>query len=671
MAQQSYSKRLDFLSPLSSIPGFGPKRFAACKESGLETIGTLLYHFPLRYIDRSVITPLAAVHKFRDSQCSVIGTVTRTRVEKGRKPRLRILVEDDSGAIEALWFHGIPYLRAMLHTGKRLMLTGKIGCYGKFQMVHPDIEVMGKDKTAPDVPYLPIYSISMAMRSATINQKTLFKVIKWVLKNLKHYPQILPAMIEQEKGFPSLQECLTQIHMPDDPDLLDRFRDRIKYEELYQLALSLRWSKRKFAQPGRSMKAGGLMSRIEDTLPFTLTDEQRRAVSILHKDSAVDVRMHRLLQGDVGSGKTVVAFCACLPALNEGCQVAWLAPTEVLATQTHTTLTTFLRPLGIKPSLLKGGTASSQKRKIIAGLKNGEVRFVVGTHALLQPSVAFAKLGMIVIDEQHRFGVRQRLTLQEKDPASDFLLMSATPIPQTLAKTLYGDLDIVSLNHLPVEKKPVRTHVVPEKKRMEMERFAREHIESGKGQVFYIAPRIEGDYAGEEGVGDVTSLFEKLTGGTFKSIPVGLLHGRMAIEDKERVMEQFVMGEIKLLVSTTVVEVGIDIPSASIMIIENAEQFGLSQLHQLRGRVGRDGRDAYCFLLASFEKESVAEERLNHFCSDHDGFSIAERDLKLRGPGEVIGIRQSGWDELTMADIVRDAPLFREIQEKLDMLLER
>ncbi|MBD3322624.1 MAG: DEAD/DEAH box helicase [Chitinivibrionales bacterium] len=671
MTKRSQDNRLDFLSPLSSVPGFGARRVAACKESGIETIGDLLYRFPLRYIDRSVITPLGSIHNQLDVRCSVVGTITRTRVEKGRKSRLRICVEDDSGSIEALWFHGISYMRTVLHAGKRVMMTGKVGLFGKYQMVHPDVEFLGKNQARTEAPFLPVYPISMAMRDATVNQKTIQKAIRWAVQSLKHFPQILPAPLENEKQLPPLKECLTKIHLPDNPDNLDRYRERIKYEELYQLALSLRWSRRKFALPGRPLDPGPLLSRLESSLPFALTDEQKKAVAVLYKDAAGDLRMHRILQGDVGSGKTIVALCACLPALNMGHQVVWMVPTDVLATQTHRTIAAFLKPLEIEVSLLKRTVGSSEKRQVVAGLKNGTVRFVVGTHALLQTSINIARLGMIVIDEQHRFGVRQRLALQEKDPASDFLLMSATPIPQTMAKTLYGDLDIVSLTEQPVKKKPVRTHLVPEEKRKDMEQFVLEQITEGKGQAFYIAPRIESEYCKEDGVGDVSTLFSRLTGGVFESVPVGMLHGRLPAEEKEKVMQQFVGGDIRMLVSTTVVEVGVDVPAADIIIIENAEQFGLSQLHQLRGRVGRAGQQAYCFLMASFEQGSIAARRLKYFCAEHDGFSIAEKDLKLRGPGEVIGMRQSGWDDLVMADIVRDAHIFREIQEKLDTLLVR
>lgn len=660
--------RLDFLSPLFHVPGLGRKRITALNESGIETIGDLLYHFPRRYVDRSTIVPIAGLPDYLDRPCAVIGTITKTRVERGRKPRLRIQVSDDTGSFEALWFYGIPFFRKALYKGKRILLYGKVRKFTGCQMSHPLVETVGANKSTADIPFLPQYPLTTAMREVHLQQKALFKSIQWVLKSLKHYPQILPEKIEKKKNFPSLSSCLGEIHIPSDPEKLKPYFERLRYEELYQLALTLRWSKRKFALPGHPMKSGKLPQKLKAILPFTLTSEQQKAINTLYSDAASTCRMHRLLQGDVGSGKTIVAFFGCLPALNEGLQVAWLAPTELLAQQTFNLVSSWLNTFEIKPGLLKGGISSKQKQALLSDLRTGKCLFVVGTHALLQPSVNFTNLGMIVIDEQHKFGAEQRLTLQQKDSASDFLLMSATPIPQTLAKTLYGDLDIVTIRSLPKGRQKVSTHLVPEEKRKDMEKFILRELKENGSQAFCIVPRIDFDDDYGE-IKDVHSVYSTMTGGTFSSIPIAAIHGKLDNTEKEKTMREFAEGRIKLLIATTVVEVGIDVPNATIMIVENAERFGLSQLHQLRGRVGRGDKKAYTFLLANPTENEITQKRLKRFCTNHDGFTIADLDLSLRGPGEVAGFRQSGWSELKIADILKDADTFREIQEELDNLL--
>ncbi len=669
MPPTKIAPRLDFLSPLSLVPGLGSKRTAALRESGITTIGDLLYHFPRHYLDRSRIVPIAELHGSIEKTCAVIGTVTRTRVERGRKPRFRIEVTDDTGSFEALWFQGVSFFRRTLNKGKRILLYGKVKKSHSLQMFHPQVETVGQNTSSAEIPFLPQYPLTQAMHEGHIQQKILFKSIQWLLKNIKHFPQILPAKIEEKRSFPHLADCLKEIHMPSDPDHLHSYFERLRYEELYQLALTLRWSRRKFALPGRVMKPGNLPDTLRARLPFTLTPEQEKAIATLYTDAASTKRMHRLLQGDVGSGKTIAAFFVCLPALNEGLQVAWLAPTEVLAQQTFNQVSEWLTVFGITPGLLKAGISSKQKQVLLADLRSGTCSFVVGTHALLQPSVAFLKLGMIVIDEQHKFGAEQRLALQQKDPASDFLLMSATPIPQSLAKTLYGDLDIVTIRSLPQGRRLISTHLVPETKRQDMVQFILKELCDTNSQAFCIVPRID-SVGDDDTLKDVETVYETMKR-EFPDISVAAIHGKVDAMEKERIMQEFAAGTIKLLIATTVVEVGIDVPNATIMIIENAERFGLSQLHQLRGRVRRGDKKAYAFLLANSVENELTQNRLKKFCSMHDGFALADLDLKLRGPGEVAGFRQSGWDELKIADIINDADTFREIQEELDTILAR
>jgi len=670
MPRRSINNRLDFLSPVSLVPGLGPRRIAALRESGIETIRDLLYHFPRRYIDRSVIVPISRLNTHVGQTCCVIGVVTRTRVERGRNMRFRIQVTDDSGSFEALWFHGIPFLRTSIRTGQRYLFTGAVSHYGVVQMVHPVIEQLGASGGAPDIAYLPQYPLTEAMREAGFGQKGLLRAIRWIIDNLKHYPQVLPQHIERKKGFPTLQECLRRLHLPENPADRERYAARLRYEELYQLALTLRWSRRKFALPGRPMKPGTMAETLKAALPFRLTEDQEAAIRKLYDDAAADRRMHRLLHGDVGSGKTIVALFACLPALNEGLQVAWMAPTEVLASQTARRISAWLSPLGIKVQEFRGGISASDRQQVLRDLGSGVCRFVVGTHALLQPGVRFARLGMIVIDEQHKFGAEQRLRLAEKDAASDFLLMSATPIPQTLAKTLYGDLDITTIRSLPEGRQPVSTHIVPEAKRADMEQYIAGQIGREGKQAYYLVPRIESCDEGEK-MRDINDVFASLERGPLASTPKAMIHGRMKSEEKDEVMRKFGRGEVKLLIATTLIEVGIDVEAATLMVIENAERFGLSQLHQLRGRVGRGKKQGYCFLMTGQQIDEDCRRRLESFCMMHDGFAIAELDLRLRGPGDVVGYRQTGWEDLKAADIVRDADLFKEIQEEVDRLLER
>ena len=661
----------DFLTAISAIPGVGPRRVEAFKEAGIESIGDLLYHYPRRYVDRSVIVPIKDLDKYVNAECSVIGTVTHTRFEPGRRKRFRIQLSDSTGALEVLWFAGVEYFRRSISIGESFLLTGRVTFFRSFQMVHPSIEKVPEGTQCAPEKYLPRYPLSMALRDAGVQQKLLAKAVKWALDNVKHFPQVLPGPIEQRHHFPPLNRCLHEVHFPSDLSTIAIYTSRLRYEELYRIALTLRLSRRKFALPGRSMHPGNLPVKFRSSLPFQLTRDQEKAIATLYDDAASGCRMHRLLQGDVGCGKTLTAFFACLPAINSGCQVAWLTPTEVLAQQTFGLVSSWMSFLGFGTGLLKGSCSQSDKKKTTAALSSGELRFVVGTHALLSSSVHFKKLGMIVIDEQHKFGTAQRLAMQEKDLASDFLLMSATPIPQTLAKTLYGDLDIVSILKGPSGRHPVSTHLVPEHKRAGMEQFVLKEITGNGAQVFYVVPRIEHDDSDEgTDLKDTARSFEELTKGVFSKVKVECLHGQMGPEEKAGVMDDFVRGATKLLVATTVIEVGVDVPAATIVIIENAERFGLAQLHQLRGRVGRGSAKSYCFLMAGAGVDEDSMKRLSGFCRCHDGFEIAEMDLGYRGPGDIVGDRQWGMDDLKMADILRDAGLFRTIQEEIDLLFQ-
>ncbi|HMA64822.1 MAG: ATP-dependent DNA helicase RecG [Fibrobacterota bacterium] len=660
---------IDFLSPLDVIPGMGDKRIAAMMESGIHSLGDLLYWFPYRYIDRSKIIPLSQIDRYLNETITVSGTIEIVQLERGSRGRLRAKLADNTGSIELIWFSGVQFFSKTIHKGDTLLVTGKVGKFGHYQMTHPMIEQV-KNGVQSFQQILPHYSITSSMKEAGIQQKILFNSIKWILDNLKHYPQLLPSQVETRKKFPSLQTCLLSLHRPMSLADLDKYKERLKYEELYKLALTLRLSRKKFAFPGRSMSPATLPERIKKKLPFSLTSDQESAIATLYKDAVSEKRMHRILQGDVGSGKTLVAFFASLAALDSGLQVAWLAPTDILARQIYHAVSDLLNPCGVSTVLLKSALSVKEKQTVLSSIADGSAQCIVGTHALIQPSVKFKALGMIIIDEQHKFGAQQRLAMQEKDNASDFLLMSATPIPQTLARTLYGDLDIVTIAKPPSGRIPVATHIVPDEKRHDMEEFIIKEIKGGS-QAFYVVPRIEQDSDSTDPapVKDLQTVFSALTRGSFTGIATACIHGKLDSDSRDSIMEQFVSGGLKMLVATTVVEVGVDVPNASIIVIENAERFGLAQLHQLRGRVGRGSKKSFCFLLLAESVDKETRAKFAAFCKNHDGFKISELDLQNRGPGEINGLRQSGWYNLQFADILNDASLFREIQQELDSII--
>jgi len=691
------------------IPGLGPKRRAALEAVGIKNLGDLLYYYPGRYIDRSKRVDIKDAGSFGEERVTVRGVVDKARGEYWGRAKFRVTIKDDSGVLDAIWY--MPSMK--IAAGETLSLTGKvINTNGKLLMIHPTLEKI-TDKT-DFKPVIAVYSIKESMRESSISQNLLRKSIEWALKNTGSYPRVLPDSIEKKHNFPPLDECLRNIHLPGELSSLDKYKERLKYEELYRLALNLRWNKKKFALPGYAMKAGELDAKLRGLLPFSLTQSQEDAVKILYDDAAKSERMHRLLQGDVGSGKTVTALMAALPALNSGRQVAWMAPTEVLAKQTKSVVEKYLGQLGHRVEYLGAGDMS-EKRHIYRDLASGQLRVVVGTHALFMPSVKFSNLGMIIIDEQHKFGAGQRLKLQEKGPASDFLLMSATPIPQTLAKTLYGDLDIVEIKSRP-NRVSISTHIVPDSKRADMEKFIFDQVSAGN-RVFYVVPRIDqhaDDFDDDDGeksangstkksppkttvgsgrsqtsskasahksptknvsaddsdkgvsISTVDDAVEKLMSGPLSSIPIHKLHGQMSYDEREAAITAFRSGPPGVLVATTIVEVGVDITDATVMVIESPEFFGLAQLHQIRGRVGRGDRPSYCFLLPGAGQNEHTAERLKFLCGCSDGFEIAEWDLRSRGPGDTAGHRQSGWDDLRAADILEDAGMFREILREID-----
>ncbi len=648
-------------SPLETLKTVGPKRAAAFGRLGLETVGDILSHLPREYEDRSEPLRISQIRPGRKCffRCKVWkgGALT-----VGRRRVYDVYFHDTTGTVRGRWFNfREDYMRKTFSPGREMLLYGEVtlnGYDGYLEVIHPQWEPVGK---TPPAGVLPLYPSVQGLHQLTIRD-----VVKEALKRMPNHREYLPPAMVEEEGFLPLQRSLWEVHFPDRGNLVSiKERSapsirRLVFEEFFffQMVLMLKRRARTklkgvpFSPPGEMRKA------LLASLPFELTEAQKRTLAEIDEDLSRPSPMHRLIQGDVGSGKTVVALLAMLRGVENGYQVAMMAPTEILAEQHAMVLSHMLEPLGVKVALLVSGLPSAKRREILSGLKAGEIPLVVGTHAVIQEGVVFNRLGLVVVDEQHRFGVMQRAALKEKGSSPHMLVMTATPIPRTLSLTLYGDLDISVIDQLPKGRKPIKTAVVYEHQRSRMYRFVRSQLEKG-AQVYMVYPLVEESERLE--LRSATSMYPNLVK-EFAPFKVGLLHGQMPRQEKERVMLQLKRGEIQLLVATTVIEVGIDVPNATVMVIEEAHRFGLSQLHQLRGRVGRGEKPSFCILMAG-EKGKLsasARERLKTLESTTDGFAIAEKDLQLRGPGDYLGTRQSGLPLFKIGDIVRDQ---RELQK--------
>ena len=653
---KEWEKLFAFLkAPLSSLKRVGPKRAATFSRLGISSVGDLLYHLPREYEDRS--EPLTISQIKPGKRCFF-----RCKVWKGgpltigRRRVYDVYFHDHTGTVRGRWFNfREEYLKRSLPPGKELLLYGEVtqNSYdGYLEVIHPQWEPVGKE---PPLGVLPLYPSVQGLHQLTIRE-----VMKEALKAFPKHREYLPPTLMKKEGFLPLAETLWNIHFPR-IDQLAAIKAgeapsirRLIFEEFFffQMVLLLKRRARTrlkgipFKPPGEMRKA------LLESLPFELTDAQLRTLEEIDRDLSGSAPMHRLIQGDVGSGKTVVALLAMVRGVENGYQVAMMAPTEILAEQHAMVLEHLLSPLGVKVELLVSGLPAARKRKVLQGLREGTVPVVMGTHAVIQEGVEFKRLGLVVVDEQHRFGVMQRAALREKGTSPHMLVMTATPIPRTLSLTLYGDLDISVIDQLPKGRKPIKTAIVYEHQRGRMYRFIRSELEKG-AQVYMVYPLVE--ESERLGLRSATSMYSELVK-EFAPFKVGLLHGQMSRQEKEEVMLQLKKGEINLLVATTVIEVGIDVPNATVMVIEEAHRFGLSQLHQLRGRVGRGNKPSFCILMAG-EKGKLsasARERLKILESTTDGFVIAEKDLELRGPGDYLGTRQSGLPAFKIGDIVRD-----------------
>jgi ATP-dependent DNA helicase RecG len=641
-----------FKRPVTDIKGVGPRIAERLEVLGIQTIDDLLYHFPYRYDDYTLLKPINQL--VYGEMVTVIGTVWETRVRQVRNNKIvQSTITDGTGKIQATWFNQ-PWLVGKLRAGMQIVVSGKVDQFlGRPVFQNPDWEQLEMEPLRTRR-IVPIYRLTSG-----ISANKLREIVRRVLDNWgQRLPDPLPAEIRQRRGFYSLSKAIQQVHFPDSQETLHRARQRLIFDELFQLQLGMLGYRRDWQSvPGTPIPFDGpAIEQFIEQLPFSLTASQQRVIAEIGSDLANQIPMNRLLQGDVGSGKTVVAAAAMVLTSRAGFQTAIMAPTEILAEQHYQGLKKLLANLDIEIGLLKGSMPKSERKKVLAKLANGEIQVIAGTHALIQEGVEFSRLALAIIDEQHRFGVDQRQALREKgvghhdngkQPNPNLLVMSATPIPRSLALTLYGDLDLSIIDEMPPGRREIKTHWLRPSERERAYSFVRGQIDMGR-QAFIICPlveesdKIQAKAAVEE--------YERLKEQVFPDLKLGLLHGRMKGNEKESAMRQFYNGEADILVATSVIEVGIDIPNSTVMIIEGANRFGLAQLHQFRGRVGRGEHQSYCLLLAD-KVTGDAEERLTALEKSNDGFLLAEKDLEIRGPGEFLGRRQSGLPELHLASL--------------------
>lgn len=671
-------------TPVEFIKGVGPLRAELLKkELGIFTAFDLAQHFPFRYIDKSKYHTVADVVSDQ-TEIQIIGKITGvTEVGAARKKRLVAKFADETGQIELVWFKGIKWVKPTLQLNTPMVIYGKPSKFSsKFNMVHPEIEPLEKHKKSLQQGLQPVYSTTEKLSAKGLNSRGIAKIMQ---QNLQ---QILPAIAEtlnptitQNLKLMPLRDAYRHAHFPTDLALLKHARNRLKFDELFfvQLAIINQKNRHRNSLNGLAFKSlGGYFNTYYNHhLPFELTNAQKRVLKEIRNNMRHGHHMNRLIQGDVGSGKTMVAMLCMLMALDNGCQAALMAPTEILAQQHFASLQEALQKINVNVALLTGSTKTAQRKVILTQLAENKLQILVGTHALIEDPVKFCKLGLVVIDEQHRFGVAQRAKLWQKGPktadkkqlAPHILVMTATPIPRTLAMSLYGDLDVSVIDELPPGRKPVTTTHRYENNRLRVIGFLKEELKKGR-QAYIVFPLVEEsetlDYK------NLTDGFEHLLADfPPPQYQLSMVHGRMKPEDKNIEMERFAKGETQILVATTVIEVGVNVPNASIMIIENAEKFGLSQLHQLRGRVGRGAEKSYCILMTTHKLTDDARTRLETMVRTNDGFEIAEVDLRLRGPGDIMGTRQSGLLNFKIADLAKDQQLLQLARQWAENVLEK
>ncbi|TFV95766.1 ATP-dependent DNA helicase RecG [Algoriphagus kandeliae] len=661
-----------FSTKIEFLKGVGPQRAELLnKELQIFTYGDLLQHYPFRYEDRSKFYKIQQLNPDLENVQVIARVMKLEIVGVGGKKRLVAHVADETGEMEMTWFKGIQWVQKKLPVGSVFIFFGKPAQFGrKWSIAHPEMEPLSQASENRNS-FQPVYSTTEKLRARFLDSRGISKLMEQLVHaSLPYIQETLPTSILEQYQLIGKKEALREIHFPSRPELLQRARKRLKFEEFF--FLQLRLLKMKVARTekfrGQILDNTSLLTEFyQNHIPFELTGAQKRVIRESYHDLKSGKQMNRLIQGDVGSGKTMVAFICMLIAIGSGSQACLMAPTEILANQHYEGLKEYADMMGIKIALLTGSVKKSARKTIHEELLSGDLKILIGTHALLEDVVQFQNLGLAIVDEQHRFGVAQRAKLWAKNEEffPHVLVMTATPIPRTLAMTLYGDLDVSVIDELPAGRKPIQTVHRYDKDRLKVFGFINQEIQKGR-QVYIVYPLIE--ESEKLNLKNLMDGYESIAR-AFPQYPLSIVHGAMKAEAKDFEMQRFVKGETKIMVATTVIEVGVNVPNASVMIIENAERFGLSQLHQLRGRVGRGAEQSYCILMSKYELSKDSRIRLETMVRTNDGFEIADVDLRLRGPGDLMGTQQSGVTDLLIADLSKDAGLLTLARDAAQQLL--
>lgn len=665
---------MNFLqTSIEFLKGVGPQRAELLKkELGIFTYEDLLNHFPFRYIDRSTYHTVAELRNVETAVQLKGYLIDIKEAGVGRRRKLTAKFEDRTGMIDLVWFQGIKWIAPALKKGEEIQVYGKPKFFGSsWNIPHPEITPFAQVKH--EVGLQPVYSTTEKLSEKGLHSKGIEKLMKTLVQQLPDLPESLSPQLISKVQLLARKEAYKQVHMPTNEELAFKARGRLKFEELFYMQMELLVRKQLSVSKTKGFIFNDVGALFNDFyqrgLPFELTNAQKRVLKEIRKDFLNGYHMNRLLQGDVGAGKTLVALLTALMGIGNGFQAALIAPTEILASQHFETIRDLLQEFDVKVALLTGSTKTKDRRVLHKQLQNGEIQFLIGTHALLEDTVQFQNLGIVIIDEQHRFGVAQRSKMRQKNSTPPHvLIMTATPIPRTLAMTFYGDLDVSVIDELPPGRKPITTVHRMENSRLQVFGFMKNEIEKGR-QIYIVYPLIN-----ESETLDFNNLmdgFEAIS--RYFPLPkykVSMVHGKLKPEDKEFEMQRFVKGETQIMVATTVIEVGVNVPNASVMVIESAERFGLSQLHQLRGRVGRGAEQSFCILMTGDKLSSETKKRINTMVRTNDGFEIAEVDLEIRGPGDIMGTQQSGLMNLKIADLQKDQELVVRAREEARAILE-